>query len=126
MHVSFHRMPNPPYGSQTDSSDRPRPSGRQRLAKKRKSEQEERALAARMKKLSLSPPQAAATRALLVPTWGQLKKLTREAEGMVQRTGKTLSSETMFLAMLALVATQVTAVVGDSFWAYIPLSLIHI
>ena len=36
-----------------------------------------------------------------MPTWGQLKKLTREAEGLVQRTGNKLSSETMFLAIQA-------------------------
>lgn len=39
---------------------------------------------------------------------------------MVLRTGKTLSSETMFVAMLALIATQVTVVKGESFWAYVP------
>jgi hypothetical protein len=48
-----------------------------------------------------------------MPTWGQLKKLTREAEGLVQRTGNKLSSETMFLAMLALIAMQVTAIAGE-------------
>ena len=37
-----------------------------------------------------------------MPSWGQLKKLTREAEGLVHRTGNKLSSESMFLAMLAL------------------------
>ena len=46
-----------------------------------------------------------------MPSWGQLKKLTREAEGLVHRTGNKISSESMFLAMLALM--QVTDVAGE-------------
>ena len=60
-------------------------------------------LTTKMKKLSLSLPQTA-VRAALMPTWGQLKKLTHEVKGLIQRMGKTLSSETMFVAMLALIA----------------------
>ena len=83
------------------------------LDAQRRRKQGEQTLASKMKRLSLSPPQTTARRVNPMPTWGQLKKLTREAEGLVQRTGNKLSSETMFLAMLALRAMQVTAVAGE-------------
>nr|XP_037846148.1 pyrin domain-containing protein 3-like [Chlorocebus sabaeus] len=40
------------------------------------------------------------------PTWGQLKKLTQEAEGVVQQAGQPKTSLTLFLAMLAVVNCQ--------------------
>ena len=43
------------------------------------------------------------------PTWGQLKKLTQEAEGVVQQAGQPKTPLTLFLAMLAIVNYQVMA-----------------
>lgn len=99
-------MQNPQSGLGTGLSDQPRLSRTQSRTEKRRRKQEEQPLATKMKRLSLSPPQTTARRVNPMPTWGQLKKLTREAEGLVQRTGNKLSSETMFLAMLALIAMQ--------------------
>lgn len=99
-------MQNPQSGLWTGLSDQPRLSRTQSRTEKRRRKQEEQPLATKMKRLSLSPPQTTARRVNPMPTWGQLKKLTREAEGLVQRTGNKLSSETMFLAMLALIAMQ--------------------
>ena len=99
-------MQNPQSGLGTGLSDQPRLSRTQSRTEKRRRKQEEQPLATKMKRLSLSPPQTTARRVNPMPSWGQLKKLTREAEGLVQRTGNKLSSETMFLAMLALIAMQ--------------------
>ncbi|XP_033060352.1 endogenous retrovirus group K member 8 Rec protein-like [Trachypithecus francoisi] len=40
------------------------------------------------------------------PTWGQLKKLTQEAEGVVQQAGQPKTPLTLFLAMLTIVNCQ--------------------
>ncbi|XP_033058882.1 endogenous retrovirus group K member 19 Rec protein-like isoform X2 [Trachypithecus francoisi] len=43
------------------------------------------------------------TRRAEPPAWGQLKKLTQEAEGVVQQAGQPKTPLTLFLAMLAIV-----------------------
>ena len=59
------------------------------------------------------------TRRAEPPTWDQLKKLTQEAEGVVQQARQPKTSLTLFLAMLAVVNCQITA--GEfTYWAYIP------
>ncbi|XP_036008509.1 interferon activated gene 213 isoform X5 [Mus musculus] len=95
-------MQNPQSGLWTGLSDQPHLSRTQSCTEKRRKKKEEQPLATKMKRLSLSPPQTTARRVNPMPSWGQLKKLTREAEGLVHRTGNKLSSESMFLAMLAL------------------------
>ncbi|XP_054569446.1 zinc finger protein interacting with ribonucleoprotein K-like [Eptesicus fuscus] len=46
------------------------------------------------------------TRRTSPPTWGQLKKLTAEAKAMVNRQGAQRTAETLFLAMLSILAVQ--------------------
>ncbi|XP_030783568.1 endogenous retrovirus group K member 21 Rec protein-like [Rhinopithecus roxellana] len=46
------------------------------------------------------------TRRAEPPTWGQLKKLTQKAEGVVQQAGQPKTPLTLFLAMLAIVNCQ--------------------
>ncbi|XP_033035204.1 endogenous retrovirus group K member 21 Rec protein-like [Trachypithecus francoisi] len=46
------------------------------------------------------------TRRAEPPTWGQLKKLTQKAEGVVQQAGQPKTPLTLFLAMLAVVNCQ--------------------
>ncbi|XP_011237154.1 interferon activated gene 213 isoform X3 [Mus musculus] len=99
-------MQNPQSGLWTGLSDQPHLSRTQSCTEKRRKKKEEQPLATKMKRLSLSPPQTTARRVNPMPSWGQLKKLTREAEGLVHRTGNKLSSESMFLAMLALMQSS--------------------
>ncbi|XP_033077307.1 endogenous retrovirus group K member 21 Rec protein-like isoform X2 [Trachypithecus francoisi] len=51
------------------------------------------------------------TRCAEPPTWGQLKKFSQEAEGVVQQTGQPKTPLTLFLALLAIVNCQSA---GDS------------
>ncbi|XP_017717143.1 PREDICTED: endogenous retrovirus group K member 21 Rec protein-like [Rhinopithecus bieti] len=46
------------------------------------------------------------TRCAEPPTWGQLKKLTQEAEGVVQQAGQPKTPLPLFLVMLAVVNCQ--------------------
>ena len=62
----------------------------------RKRNQEEQPLANKMKKLFLSSPWATARRADLVSTWGQLKMMTREAEGLLQCIWQDFIRDTVF------------------------------
>ncbi|XP_014398106.1 PREDICTED: pyrin domain-containing protein 3-like [Myotis brandtii] len=50
-----------------------------------------------------------ATQGTKVPTWGQLKKLTTEAQQMVEKQDAEATPSIMFLAMLALVSCQSSA-----------------
>lgn len=57
-------------------------------------------------KINLSSQQAQSTKKALFPTWGQIKKLTSEAETLVSAGGHQPTPEALFLAMLALLACQ--------------------
>ena len=76
-----------------------------------------------MRKLDLSSLQASSTSPASssnLPTWGQLKELTRQAQQMVFNTGQPSLVENMFLALLAIVTLQVYPASAASFWAYVP------
>ena len=83
-------------------------------------------LSHRMNKLNLA--QAYSTRYSPFPTWGQLKRLTSEADRMVTNSGKAKTPELVFLAMLALLTSQVMPIQtleahSDSekaYWTYFP------
>lgn len=70
---------------------------------------------AKIQKLSLILQQTTYTKVSLVPNWKEPKKLTLEPVELVVRTGMTLSSEKMFVVMLA----HVTVVTGEIFWDYL-------
>nr|XP_042091086.1 endogenous retrovirus group K member 19 Env polyprotein-like [Ovis aries] len=55
-------------------------------------------------------------------TWGQLKKLTQEAEKTLQKAGQPLNPTNLLLAMMAVVTCQVMYVEATNYtyWAYIP------
>ncbi|XP_036024010.1 endogenous retrovirus group K member 25 Env polyprotein-like [Onychomys torridus] len=56
-----------------------------------------------------------------LPTWEQIKKLSGEGQKILQRTGKTLTAENLFLAMCALLTVTSSAERANvSYWAYIP------
>ena len=79
-----------------------------------------------------SPPpsyqRAQSTLAASIPTWGQLRHLTQEAEQLILGQGSLVTPSTLFVAMLALIACQVQMVSSSStqYWAYVPKpSLFH-
>ncbi|KAM5150350.1 endogenous retrovirus group K member 13-1 Env polyprotein-like [Callospermophilus lateralis] len=69
----------------------------------------------RRRRLNISP----------LPTWGQIKKLSGEGQKVLQRTGKALTVENLFLAMCALLTVSSSSEVPTNnnntyYWAYIP------
>ncbi|XP_058578372.1 uncharacterized protein LOC131507511 isoform X2 [Neofelis nebulosa] len=55
------------------------------------------------------------------PAWGQIKKLTNEAERLVLNQGLQPSPFTLFVAILAILACQAKCdKPGTSYWAYLP------
>ncbi|XP_048666522.1 protein-L-isoaspartate O-methyltransferase domain-containing protein 2 isoform X2 [Marmota marmota marmota] len=56
------------------------------------------------------------------PTWGQMKKLTQEAEKTLQKANQSLNPVDLLLAMLAVINCQVSIVSAHSFayWACVP------
>ena len=91
----FHRMLQERASSQNDSCDRltceflsaltvvTRKLYWMHREKKKKKEIRKQSLTSKIKKLFLSPPWTITRRADLVSTWRQLKKLTREAKGLL-------------------------------------------
>ncbi|XP_044917569.1 endogenous retrovirus group K member 6 Env polyprotein-like isoform X1 [Felis catus] len=80
---------------------------------------------AEFKRLSLEKPnlfhlKTAATLAAPPPTWGQLKKLAAQAEHLVLSQGCTLSPSVLFVAMLSILACQVSTCSAEQFWAFFP------
>ena len=62
------------------------------------------------------------TREATPPTWGQMKKLTQEAEKTLMKAGQPLNPTNLLLAMMAVVTSQVIGVSASNYtyWAYIP------
>ena len=58
-----------------------------------------------------------------LPTWGQIKTLTNQAENLVSQQGMPRNPENIFVAMLAFLAfpspTQAD-LINHTYWAYIP------
>ena len=62
------------------------------------------------------------TREATPPTWGQMKRLTQEAEKTLMKVGQPLNPTNLLLAMMAVVTCQVIGVSASNhtYWAYIP------
>ena len=56
------------------------------------------------------------------PTWGQMKRLTQEAEKMLMKAGQPLNPTNLLLAMMVVVTCQVISVSASNhtYWAYTP------
>ena len=58
-----------------------------------------------------------------LPTWGQIKTLTNQAENLVSQQGMPRNPENIFVAMFALLAFASPAqaeLINHTYWAYIP------
>ena len=57
-----------------------------------------------------------------IPTWGQMKSLCRQAQGIASLQGSSASPERVFIAMLALLSCQASATssTSEKYWAYFP------
>ena len=58
-----------------------------------------------------------------LPTWGQIKTLTNQAENLVSQQRMPWNPENIFVAMLALLAFASPAqadLINHTYWAYIP------
>ena len=58
-----------------------------------------------------------------LPTWGQIKTLTNQAENLVSQQGMPRNPKNSFVAMLALLAFACPAqadLINHTYWAYIP------
>ena len=68
---------------------------------------------------------ARATQQASIPTWGQIKSLCHQAQGIASLQGSSASPERVFIAMLALLSCQVSASspTPENYWAYFPDSL---
>ena len=62
------------------------------------------------------------TREATPPRWGQMKRLTQEAEKTLVKVGQPLNLTNLLLAMMALVTCQVIGVlaINHTYWVYIP------
>ena len=62
------------------------------------------------------------TREATPPIWGQMKRLTQEAEKTLMKAGQPLNPTNLLLAMMAVVTCQVISVSASNhtYWAYIP------
>ena len=62
------------------------------------------------------------TREATPPTWGQMQRLTQEAEKTLMKAGQPLNPTNLLLAMMAVVTCQVIGVSASNhtYWAYIP------
>ncbi|XP_046276924.1 endogenous retrovirus group K member 21 Env polyprotein-like [Marmota monax] len=122
MLVCFHRMLLHLCGFQIDSSDiMTHPYHRRRFLPKpypRMPSTQDEELAEDMTNLHLhSPRQAQVTLASKLPSWGQIKHLTSQAQNLVVSQGASASPEKVFLAMLS----QVSLISDNqSYWAYFP------
>lgn len=57
-----------------------------------------------------------------IPTWGQIKSLCHQAQGIASLQGSSASPERVFIAMLALLSCQASATssTSEKYWAYFP------
>lgn len=71
-----------------------------------------------------SPPgrPARATQQAPIPTWGQIKALCHQAQGIASPQGSPASPEKVFVAMFALLSCQVStsSPTPEKYWAYFP------
>ena len=57
-----------------------------------------------------------------IPTWGQIKTLCHQAQGIASPRGSSTSPERVFIAMLALLSCQVSTSfpTPENYWEYFP------
>lgn len=71
--------------------------------------------------LELGPAKTKRTWTATIPTWGQIKKLSQEAESLVHHHGLPKTSANLLLAMVTLITVSVSVQADSShYWAYIP------
>ena len=64
---------------------------------------------------------AQSTQLASIPTWGQIKALCRQAQGIVSLQGSSVSPEKVFIDMLALLSCHVSAApIPTKYWAFLP------
>ena len=64
---------------------------------------------------------AQSTQLASVSTWGQIKALCHQAQGIVSLQGSSVSPEKVFIAMLALLSCQVsTSPIPTKYWVFLP------
>ncbi|KAB0339154.1 hypothetical protein FD755_025043 [Muntiacus reevesi] len=63
---------------------------------------------------------ARTTQQASIPTWGQIKSLCHQAQGIASLQGSSASPERVFIAMLALLSCQASATssTSEKYWAY--------
>ena len=63
-----------------------------------------------------------ATQQASIPTWGQIKTLCHQAQGIASPRGSSTSPERVFIAMLALLSCQVSTSfpTPENYWEYFP------
>ena len=55
-----------------------------------------------------------------LPTWGQIKTLTNQAENLISQQGMPWNPENIFVAMLAFASPAQADLIDHTYWAYIP------
>ena len=55
-----------------------------------------------------------------IPTWGQIKTLTNQAENLVSQQGMPRNPENIFVTMLAFASSAQADLINHTYWAYIP------
>ncbi|XP_040610993.1 endogenous retrovirus group K member 19 Env polyprotein isoform X2 [Mesocricetus auratus] len=108
MLVSFLRMPSPPFGFRTDSSDLPREKRKQ----KRRQRKQQKQLILQMKKLKVNRGKPM--------TWTQVRSLTRHAKELLIELGKPPTPACYVLAFFSLLSATPLPIEGVSYWAYVP------
>ena len=54
-----------------------------------------------------------------LPTWGQIKTLTNQAENLISHQGMPWNPENIFVNMLAFASLTQTELINHTYWAYI-------
>ena len=55
-----------------------------------------------------------------LPTWGQIKILTNQAENLISQQGMPWNPENIFVAMLAFASPAQADLIDHTYWAYKP------
>ena len=76
----------------------------------------------KFRELTMQRSLASRTREATPPTWGQMKRLTQEAEKTLMNVGQPLNPTNLLLATMAVVTCQVIGISASNhtYWAYRP------
>ncbi|XP_054554375.1 endogenous retrovirus group K member 19 Env polyprotein-like [Talpa occidentalis] len=108
-------MPTPLSGFRTDSSATARRSRSRARAQAIRHRRQMARLTRRMRRLQLLREHPNR-----LPTWGHIKALAMMAEHLVQQNNVPRTALSIFMAIIAILATQSTPVQAAHFWAYVP------